>query len=229
VNANITVTQKELFDFLLNVAVVRPVFIWGPPGIGKSSIVQQFAAAVGLPCVSLLGSQLAPEDIIGVPQIESTPRSWHMLSDALHEYGEQISEEALEVIAAGCLSPAHAVQFRAFIRQVRRQYRLSAVLSGKMSWPGDPADRDVLYFLAQSFRAQLLKELPAERDDMSAKQKKLAHRAKALLKELSAISLEIAQMVVVKQEDGTTLPGWFMVDIVRDLPRLVERKDGSQA
>jgi hypothetical protein len=64
---------------------------------------------------------------------------------------------------------------------------------------------------------------------MSSKQKKLAHRAKALLKELSSISLEIAQMVVVKQEDGTTLPGWFMVDIVRDLPRLVERKDGSQA
>ncbi|UCF22860.1 MAG: hypothetical protein JSV72_18505 [Ralstonia sp.] len=59
-----TVTQKELFDFLLNAAVARPVFIWGAPGIGKSSIVQQFAAQLGLPCVSLLGSQLAPEDII---------------------------------------------------------------------------------------------------------------------------------------------------------------------
>jgi hypothetical protein len=31
--------------------------------------VRGFADAVGLPCVSLLGSQLAPEDIIGVPQI----------------------------------------------------------------------------------------------------------------------------------------------------------------
>src|SRR5512139_1200853 len=68
-NTAITVTQKQLFDFLLNVAPVRPVFIWGPPGIGKSSIVQDFAAGVGLPCVSLLGSQLAPEDLIGVPQI----------------------------------------------------------------------------------------------------------------------------------------------------------------
>lgn len=56
-------------DVLLNVATVRPVFIWGAPGIGKSAIVQQFAADVGLECVSLLGSQLAPEDIIGVPQI----------------------------------------------------------------------------------------------------------------------------------------------------------------
>jgi len=68
-NSIITVTQKQLAEFLLNVAVARPVFIWGPPGIGKSSIVQQFSAQVGLPCVSLLGSQLAPEDLIGVPQI----------------------------------------------------------------------------------------------------------------------------------------------------------------
>jgi MoxR-like ATPase len=45
------------------------VFIWGPPGVGKSSLVQAFAAQVGLECVSLLGSQLAPEDILGVPQI----------------------------------------------------------------------------------------------------------------------------------------------------------------
>ena len=64
----VSVNQKQLMDILLNVAVVRPVFIWGAPGIGKSAIVEQFAEAVGLPCVSLR-SQLAPEDIIGVPQI----------------------------------------------------------------------------------------------------------------------------------------------------------------
>src|ERR671930_306299 len=75
-NPVVSVTQKQLADFLLNVALVRPVFIWGPPGIGKSALVQQFAAALGLPCVSLLGSQLAPEDLIGVPQIvDGTSRS----------------------------------------------------------------------------------------------------------------------------------------------------------
>ncbi|MCL1999667.1 MAG: MoxR family ATPase, partial [Turicibacter sp.] len=65
----IPITQSQLLELLLNVALTRPVFIWGAPGIGKSSIVEQFAASLDLPCVSLLGSQLAPEDIIGVPQI----------------------------------------------------------------------------------------------------------------------------------------------------------------
>ena len=68
-NLTITVNHKQLLDVLLNVGLIRPVFIWGAPGIGKSAIVQDFADSLGLPCVSLLGSQLAPEDIIGVPQI----------------------------------------------------------------------------------------------------------------------------------------------------------------
>src|SRR4051812_36762256 len=68
-NLGAKVTQKQLMELLLNVAVIRPVFFLGPPGIGKSSLVEEFARQVGLPCVSLLGSQLAPEDIMGVPQI----------------------------------------------------------------------------------------------------------------------------------------------------------------
>lgn len=353
-NSAISVTQKQLSDFLLNVALVRPVFIWGPPGIGKSSLVQQFAQQLGMPCVSLLGSQLAPEDLIGVPQIVdgtsrfcpprmivrsepyclfldelnacshevqkafysliherrlgeytlpkdsivvgagnraqdsaivkplssalinrmvhvhlqvshrewlewahangihhlvieyiqtrpdhlwsqppkheepfSTPRSWHMLSDALHEYGDGVDERWLEVLAAGCLSPHHAVQFRAFIKQLRGKYHLAAILSGEMGWPRRPEERDVLYFLAQSFRAQLLKELSADGSTLTASQRELAHRGKALLKDLAAISLELAQIVVAKQGEGDALPSWFLVEVVRDLPRLVAKNDGA--
>ena len=69
-NLTISVNHKQLLDILLNVGLIRPVFIWGAPGIGKSAIVQEFADSLGLECVSLLGSQLAPEDIIGVPQIK---------------------------------------------------------------------------------------------------------------------------------------------------------------
>lgn len=54
-NLPYTVTTNELLDLLLNVAPIRPVFIWGAPGIGKSALVEEFAREVGLPCVSLLG------------------------------------------------------------------------------------------------------------------------------------------------------------------------------
>lgn len=69
-NLALKVNQNELLEILLNVAPIRPVFIWGAPGIGKSALVEKFANEIGLPCVSLLGSQLAPEDIIGIPQIK---------------------------------------------------------------------------------------------------------------------------------------------------------------
>jgi len=51
----------------------------------------------------------------------------------------------------------------------------------------------------------------------------LAHRGKALLKELASISLEMAQMVVSEGE-SESLPNWLLVEVVRDLPRLVMKK-----
>jgi hypothetical protein len=345
------VTQSELMEFLLNLAVVRPIFIWGAPGIGKSSLVRSFAEQLGMPCVSLLGSQLAPEDLIGVPQIIdgksrfcpptmiarddafclfldelnacshevqkafyslilerrigeyvlpegsivigagnraqdnaivkpmssallnrmihvhlnvshrdwlewaygfglhpliiqyienrpdhlwkeppkheepfSTPRSWHMLSDAMYEYGARLTEQIVEVLAYGCLSPAHATQFRAFYKQVHGDYRLSAILKGEQTWPARAEDRDILYFLSQSFRAHLIKELPKEHKKVSRSQNELVYRSKALLKELAHLNLEMAQMVVADSEDSDNLPNWFIVEIIRDLPRLVKQE-----
>ena len=349
-NISVTVNQKDLLDVLLNVALVRPVFIWGAPGIGKSSIVENFVNSLDLPCVSLLGSQLAPEDIIGVPQIIagksvfcpprmiardepyclfldelnacsqevqkafyslihdrrigeyflpegsiiigagnraqdnaivkpmssalinrmfhveliashrdwlewagqngihpyiieyiglrpdhlwkqppkteepfSTPRSWHILSDALNSYGESITETQMEILALGCLSPQHATQFRAFVKQIRNRYALSAIINGEQKWPAAPKDRDMLYFLAQSFKAQLIKELPPNKNNQANGSQELAFRAKALMKDLANISLEIAQMVVSSEGDSA-LPDWFVVEIIRDLPRLAVKK-----
>jgi MoxR-like ATPase len=349
-NIAVTVTQSQLLDVLLNVALTRPVFIWGAPGIGKSSIVAEFAESLGLELVSLLGSQLAPEDIIGVPQITdgksvfcppriiardepyclfldelnacsqevqkafyslihdrrigeyrlpegsivigagnraqdsaivkqmssalinrmlhvglvashrdwlawagrngihehiveyiglrpnhlwsqppkteepfSTPRSWHILSDAIRGYGEGITERQLEIVSAGCLSPAHAVQFRAFIKQIRHRYALSSIIAGDQGWPSDPGERDALYFLAQSFRAQLVKELPRDKAGCSEGVKRLAHRAKGMLKDLSSLSLEIAQAAISSEEGAESLPDWFVLEIIRDLPRLAAK------
>jgi hypothetical protein len=150
-----------------------------------------------------------------------------MLSDALVEYGDGISDAELATVAFGCLSPHHATQFRAFVKQVRGRYQLSAILDGKARWPERPEDRDLLYFLSQSFRARLAKELPAEREAANGEQRELAHRAKALLRDLAALSLEIAQMAVAGESDGQPLPGWFLVEVVRDLPRLAAERDGT--
>lgn len=349
-NLPLSVTQNELSDILLNIAPVRPVFIWGAPGIGKSALVEKFADSVGLPCVSLLGSQLAPEDIIGIPQIKgetseflppkmiarkepyclfldelnacsqevqkafyslihekrigeyhlpagsvvigagnrsqdsaivktmssalinrmfhiqlkadptqwlswayeagihpwvtdyitqrpdhlfspppkteepySTPRSWHMLSDALKEYGagtREVSETTLKILAYGCLSASHAGMFLAYTKQLGNQHLLSEIIKGTAKWPSRPEERDVLYFLAQSFRATLLHELPKNKQKMNQNAQYLAFRAKALIRDLSFINHEIAQMVISADGDNM-LPDWFLVEIVRDLPRLV--------
>jgi hypothetical protein len=129
----------------------------------------------------------------------------------------------LEILTFGCLSPHHATQFRAFAKQIRNRYALSAIIDGEQKWPQAPQDRDALYFLAQSFRAQLAKELPADKNRLSPGTLAFSLRAKTLMKDLANISLEIAQMAVASDEGGK-LPDWFMVEIVRDLPRLAEKK-----
>ncbi|MEV6969076.1 MoxR family ATPase [Hamadaea sp. NPDC051192] len=342
-------TPALLPDVLLHVAVVRPVFVWGAPGIGKSSLVRQFAESLGLPCVTLVGTQLAAEDLIGVPELRdgrsrfappesiagdepyclfldelnasspevqkafyslildrrigayelpagsivigagnratdnalarpmasalvnrlihihlrasasdwigwaasagihawvldyltqrpdhlwneppkteepfSTPRAWHMLSDALHSYGEEISADTLRLLAAGTLTQQHAAAFGAYVKTLRNRYGLDAIVRGDVSWPRAATDRDLLYFFAEAFRVRLIKDLPAGREHASKAVREFALRAKALLVELAEISLECAQLVVAADDEGKpVLPAWFLVEVARDLPRLV--------
>ncbi|MBE6843305.1 MAG: AAA family ATPase [Ruminococcus sp.] len=351
-NLPFNISQNELSDLLLNISVERPVFIWGAPGIGKSALVQKFADDVGLECVSLLGSQLAPEDIIGIPKIDgetscfmppkmiakkepyvlfldelnacsqevqkafysliherrigeyhlpegsvvigagnrsqdgaivktmstalinrmfhvqlvantnqwldwaynegihpwitdyitqrpdhlfseppkteepySTPRSWHMLSDAIKSYSagdKPISDNILRVLAYGSVSPNHAGQFLAFVKNIGNKNLLSDIIKGEARFPSEPKDRDVLYFVAQSFRSRLLMELPNDKKMLNQNTQQLAHRAKAMIRDLAHINIEIAQMVV-SDDDNKSLPEWFMIEIVRDLPRLIAK------
>jgi MoxR-like ATPase len=347
-----TITPRELTKLLLNVALVRPVFIWGPPGIGKSALVEQFARDVGLDCVSLLGSQLAPEDLIGVPRIEgnrsvfcppriiardepyllfvdelnacsfevqkafyslindrrlgeyslpegsvvvgagnraqdqaivkpmssalmnrmlhvelkptardwldwgyaqgihewilhyietrpdhlnvlppkteetfTTPRAWHILSDALRAYGTTATMAELEILASGCLSPNHARSFGAFVKQLHGSLRVDLILKGEQKLPRAAEDRDVLYFIVQSIRAQLAKSLPPERDDVKPPHRMLVTQAKRVLVELCDINAELATVMVAEETgpEARNLPSWFLVEVVRDLPRLAQR------
>ena len=152
----------------------------------------------------------------------SSPRAWHMFSDALYQFGDDADDQMIEALAFGCLTAAHAGQFKAFIKKVRYQYDIDAIIKGETRWPDKPQDRDVLYFLAQSFRAHLVRELPQTKEALSAAGRELTHRSKAVIKQLALISFEIAQLVVVN-EDGSAdvLPDWYLVEIARDLPRIV--------
>jgi AAA domain (dynein-related subfamily) len=67
----IALTPPEMVELLLTLPPDRTPFIWGPPGIGKSALVREAAEFLDLPCVTLLGTQIAPEDLIGVPRIQS--------------------------------------------------------------------------------------------------------------------------------------------------------------
>jgi hypothetical protein len=67
----LALTPPELTELLVTLPADRTPFIWGPPGIGKSAIVRDGAEFLDLPCVTLLGTQIAPEDLIGVPRIRS--------------------------------------------------------------------------------------------------------------------------------------------------------------
>lgn len=50
--------------------VKHSVFLWGAPGIGKSSVVQSVASELDMQLIDLRISQLAPTDLRGLPYIE---------------------------------------------------------------------------------------------------------------------------------------------------------------
>jgi len=350
--SQISLTIRQVHEFLLNVAVARPVFVWGAPGIGKSSLVEQFAADLGLECVALLGSQLAPEDLIGIPRIDgdasrfyppamlvrergfvlfidelniasqeiqkafyslildqrigeyrlpagsivigagnraqdaalakqmpsalvnrmvhvhlkasarewlqwaethgihpwvmdyvrarpaqlatdvppakeepfSTPRSWHAVSDALHSFGEDIAPDFLDALLFGTLTRDHAIGFKAFLKQIRNRFSVHKILRGEEPWPSAPADRDLTYFLTQSLRDLLVKELPAKESGLGRDSRELALHAKQALKALARIDGELAQLVLTESDAGDRVPDWFVLDIAKDLPRLLQAK-----
>lgn len=351
-HSQITLSIKQVHEFLLNVAPSRPVFIWGPPGVGKSSLVVQFAHQLGLECVSLLGSQLAPEDLIGIPKIDglvsrfyppsmivrdrefvlfidelniasheiqkafyslildkrigeyrlptnsiiigagnrahdaalakqmpsalinrmvhvhlkasprewlewaqaagvhpwvldyvrsrptqlvtevppakeepfSTPRSWHTVSDALYAFGDDIAPDHLDALLFGSLTRDHAVGFKAFLKQIRNKFSVHKILKGDETWPSAPEDRDLTYFLAQSLRDTLIKELPSRESALGRDSRELSNSAKQALKALARIDGELAQLVLTENDVGDRVPDWFVLDIAKELPRLLQQK-----
>src|SRR6187397_2363756 len=64
-----TVTLGQAKSILRAMAHRHSVLLLSGPGVGKSDCVYQAAAEASLPCRSLVGTQIAPEDVSGIPRI----------------------------------------------------------------------------------------------------------------------------------------------------------------
>lgn len=64
-----TVTLSHAKELIRTLAATESLLLLSAPGVGKTDIVRQAAADSGLECRSLLGTQIAPEDVSGVPCI----------------------------------------------------------------------------------------------------------------------------------------------------------------
>ena len=64
-----TVTLSEAQTLMRCLAAEHSLLLLSPPGVGKSDSVAQAARQAGLECRSLLGTQIAPEDVSGIPRI----------------------------------------------------------------------------------------------------------------------------------------------------------------
>ena len=68
-NPTPAVTLSEAKELVRCLADSESVLLLAPPGVGKSAAVEQAAKEAGLVVRSLLGTQIAPEDVSGVPKL----------------------------------------------------------------------------------------------------------------------------------------------------------------
>ena len=54
----------------------RPVYLWGPPGVGKSSVVKQVAQSMNLGLVDVRATLLDPVDLRGLPRLTKDSAVW---------------------------------------------------------------------------------------------------------------------------------------------------------
>lgn len=69
--ATISKIQSD-FKKIISSGLKRSIFLWGPPGIGKSSIVGKIAEDLNLEMIDLRISQLSPTDLRGLPYIDES-------------------------------------------------------------------------------------------------------------------------------------------------------------
>ena len=64
-----TITLGQAKQLIKCLSHSQSLLLLSPPGVGKSDTVVQAARERDMPCRSLLGTQIAPEDVSGIPHI----------------------------------------------------------------------------------------------------------------------------------------------------------------
>jgi AAA domain (dynein-related subfamily) len=64
-----SITLSQAGALIAATAHEQSLLLLSAPGVGKSDLIGQTATAAGLECRSLLGTQIAPEDVSGIPRI----------------------------------------------------------------------------------------------------------------------------------------------------------------
>ncbi len=64
-------TRDEYGDYLISIEDQRPVFLMGPPGIGKTAIMQQIASELGVGLVSYSMTHHTRQSALGLPFIQT--------------------------------------------------------------------------------------------------------------------------------------------------------------
>jgi len=81
---NLTLTSSQIRNGLLKAFKRRrPVFIWGPPGIGKSEVVADVTQELGGHMIDLRMAQMEPTDLRGIPYYNKdlNRMSWSVAED----------------------------------------------------------------------------------------------------------------------------------------------------
>jgi hypothetical protein len=106
----------------------RPLFLWGPPGIGKSDIVHQIGAEMAAHVIDIRLSLWEPTDIKGIPYFDSVQKTmvWGQPSELpSQEFADQYPYVILFLDEMNSAAPSvQAAAYQLILNRRVGQYRL---------------------------------------------------------------------------------------------------------